>query len=145
MKVLVQRVLAASVSVEGERVGSIGRGLLLFAGFTHEDDAREAGRLARKIVGLRIFGDENDRLQHSVVDVGGAMLAVPQFTLYGDLSRGRRPDFTKAMRPEIANALFDRFVSELGDAADAEIATGVFGAKMAVDLVNDGPFTLMLE
>ena len=144
MRVLIQRVLSASVSVSGERIGSIGNGALLFVGFTHRDDEKIANELSSKSVNLRIFPDGQGRLQHSLIDVGGEILAVPQFTLYASTARGRRPDFTKALAPEQASDLFDKFVLALGRVAKRPIATGRFGADMKVKLENDGPFTVML-
>ncbi len=145
MRVLIQRVLSASVSVSGESVGSIGRGVVLFAGFTAGDSVKTVNELALKTVNLRIFPDAGDRLQHSLIDVAGEVLVVPQFTLYAETSRGRRPDFTKALDPDNASELFDRFVEALRQLANAGVATGIFGADMKVALVNDGPFTISLE
>ena len=144
MKVLVQRVSEASVDVGDACVGSIGRGLLLFVGFRKGDEHGALARLARKAVNLRIFEDESERLQHSVVDIGGEVLAVPQFTLYANTRRGRRPDFTDAMPPAEANRMFDEFVSVLQEELGKSVATGVFGANMDVRFVNSGPFTIML-
>ena len=144
MRVLVQRALSASVSISGTVVGSIGQGVLLFAGFTRGDSATTAQELARKAINLRIFPDGHGRLQHAINDVQGEVLAVPQFTLYGSTSRGRRPDFIEALEPEQASQLFDVFVSALGEELNSPVATGRFGADMEVALVNDGPFTLML-
>ena len=144
MRVLIQRVLSASVSVSGETSGSIGKGILLFVGFVRGDSQKTVQELAAKTVNLRIFPDEYDRLQHSLVDVAGKILAVPQFTLYASTSRGRRPDFTKALEPEKASKLFDQFVVALEQAVDGPVATGKFGAEMKVELINDGPFTVML-
>ena len=144
MRVLIQRVLSASVSVSDETLGSIGKGILLFVGFARGDSQKTVRELAAKTVNLRIFPDENDRLQHSLIDVAGNILAVPQFTLYASTSRGRRPDFTQALEPEKASELFDQFVVALGQAVDGSVATGKFGAEMKVELINDGPFTVML-
>ena len=144
MRVLIQRVRSASVSVSGERIGSIGNGALLFVGFTHRDSEKTVTELASKTVNLRIFPDDRGRLQNSLIDVGGEIFAVPQFTLYASTSRGRRPDFTQALAPEQASDLFDKFVLALGRVAKRPIATGRFGADMKVSLENDGPFTIML-
>ncbi len=144
MRVLIQRVLSASVSVSGERIGSIGNGALLFVGFTHRDNEKSVIELASKTVNLRIFPDEQGRLQHSLLDVGGEILAIPQFTLYASTARGRRPDFTKALAPEQARDFFDKFVLALDRVSKRPIATGRFGADMKVRLENDGPFTVML-
>ena len=145
MKVLVQRVLGASVAISGETVGEIDRGLLLFAGFTQGDNLSIVRELASKAVNLRIFEDASHRLQHSVLDSGGAVLAVPQFTLYASTSRGRRPDFTGALEPESATELFDSFIDSLNELMGMSVAAGVFGADMKVSLVNDGPLTIMLQ
>jgi len=145
MKVLAQRVLGAQVSVGGKIVGKIESGLLLFVGFTHGDSESQVRELAQKAVNLRIFPDHKDRLQYSVIDVQKQMMAVPQFTLYGSVSRGRRPDFTQAMRPEQASELFDEFIRALSAFGNMPVHCGEFGANMAVELTNDGPFTIMLE
>ena len=144
MKALVQRVDHASVSVDGEVIGQIGVGLLALVGAGRADTGADAKALARKVVGLRIFPDEDGRFNLSLVDVGGAMLVVSQFTLYADVRRGRRPSFTEAARPEQAERLVEEFV-EAVRALDVEVATGRFGAMMEVDLRNNGPFTLMVE
>jgi len=144
MKVLIQRVAEASVEIDGQCAASIGRGLLLLAGFHRDDSDAESKRLAQKACNLRIFPDASGRLQYSVADESADVLAVPQFTLCGDTSRGRRPDFTKAMMPDEAAGMFDRFVSQLSDELQRPVQTGKFGANMLVKLVNDGPFTIML-
>lgn len=144
MKALIQRVDHASVSVDGEVIGRIGEGLLALVGAGRADTGADAIALARKVVGLRIFPDEDGRFNRSLIDVGGAMLVVSQFTLYADVRRGRRPSFTEAARPEQAEQLVDQFV-EAVRAQDVEVATGRFGAMMEVDLRNNGPFTLMVE
>ncbi|MCE2529000.1 MAG: D-tyrosyl-tRNA(Tyr) deacylase [Acidimicrobiia bacterium] len=144
MKALIQRVDHASVSVDGELIGRIGEGLLALVGAGRADTSADAEALARKVVGLRIFPDEDGRFNLSLIDVGGAMLAVSQFTLYADVRRGRRPSFTEAARPEQAERLVDEFV-EAVRAQGVEVATGRFGAMMEVDLRNNGPFTLMVE
>ncbi len=145
MKVLVQRVLSASVSISGEVSGSIGKGVLLFVGFTRGDNQDLVHQLAHKTVNLRIFPDACGRLQHSLIDVQAEILAVPQFTLYGSTARGRRPDFTQALEPDKATELFDLFVRTFDQFANIKVAQGQFGADMLVSLENDGPFTLMLE
>ncbi len=144
MKALIQRVDHASVSVDGELIGRIGEGLLALVGAGRADTSADAEALARKVVGLRIFPDEDGRFNLSLIDVEGAMLAVSQFTLYADVRRGRRPSFTEAARPEQAERLVDEFV-EAVRAQGVEVATGRFGAMMEVDLRNNGPFTLMVE
>ena len=145
MRVLVQRVACASVSVSGETIGEINRGLLLFAGFTGGDSESTVAALAGKAANLRIFPDQDQRLQFSVMDIGGQILAVPQFTLYANVSRGRRPDFTRALEPNAASRMFDCFIASLEDTTGAPVARGEFGADMQVSLVNDGPFTISLE
>ena len=144
MKTIVQRVDHASVSVNGEVIGQIGSGLLVLVGAGRADTAADAEALAGKVVGLRIFPDEDGRFNRSLIDVGGAMLVVSQFTLYADVRRGRRPSFTDAARPEQAEQLVDEFV-EAVRARGVEVETGRFGAMMDVDLRNNGPFTLMVE
>lgn len=139
-----QRVSRAAVRVDGEEVGTIGRGLLVLAGFGPADGEEELVWMADKLAGLRVFPDEEGRMDRSVADVGGALLVVPQFTLYGDVSRGRRPSFTGAADPDRADELFERFL-ELCRDADVPVERGEFGAMMEVELVNDGPVTLVVE
>ena len=144
MKALIQRVDHASVSADGEVVGRIGVGMLALVGAGRADTGADAEALARKVVGLRIFPDEDGRFNRSLVDVGGAMLVVSQFTLYADVRRGRRPSFTEAARPVQAEQLVEEFVDAVR-ALGVEVETGRFGAMMEVDLRNNGPFTLMVE
>lgn len=144
MRLVLQRVTSASVGVDGEVIASIGRGLVLLAGFGHDDEAGDPARMAEKVVNLRIFPDAKGRLQHSLVDIGGAILAVPQFTLYARLDRGRRPDFTAAMDPAEAARRFEALVDALSCGPGVTVRAGRFGADMGVSLVNDGPFTLAL-
>lgn len=144
MRAVVQRVSRAHVTVEGEVVGQIGRGLLVLLGVTHTDTAEQARWLADKIVGLRIFADDQGKMNRAVADVGGGVLVVSQFTLYGDCQKGRRPSFIEAAPPEIAIPLYDEFVNAL-KALGVPVATGQFGAMMDVELVNDGPVTLLVE
>ncbi len=144
MRAVVQRVSEASVTVVGETVGSIGEGLLLLVGVGDGDDTADAGALVSKIVGLRIFPDDEGRMNRSLLDHGGAVLVISQFTLFGDVRRGRRPSFTAAAAPTVAEPLVDE-VAGLFAAEGVEVATGVFGAKMAVHLVNDGPVTIVVE
>jgi len=144
MRVLLQRVARAEVKVHREVVGRIERGLLLFVGFTHADTADQLTWMAEKVVGLRIFPDDDDKMNRSVVDAGGAILVVSQFTLYGDAVKGRRPSFIDAARPEIAVPLYERFVALLRERLGS-VETGSFGESMQVELVNDGPVTLWLE
>jgi D-tyrosyl-tRNA(Tyr) deacylase len=144
MRALVQRVARAEVRVDGQATGAIGAGLLVLLGATHGDDGAAADWLARKVVELRVFGDGEGRMNLDVRQAGGAALVVPQFTLYGDARRGRRPDFLAAAPPDVARPLVERFCAGLA-AAGLEVARGVFGAHMEVELVNDGPVTLMIE
>jgi len=144
MRVLLQRVSRAEVRV-GERVtGRIGRGYLLLVGFTHADGDAAVGWMADKVVGLRLFGDAEGRMNLALSDVGGAALVVSQFTLYGDAVKGRRPSFLEAARPEVAIPLYERFVALLRERG-VPVQTGEFGAMMDVELVNDGPVTIPLE
>jgi len=144
VRALVQRVCAARVLVDGGVVGEIGPGLLVFLGVTHGDNEEGARYLAGKVAGLRVFEDEDGKMNRGVTDVGGAVLAVSQFTLYGDCRKGRRPSFDAAARPETALALYERFVQELR-ILGLRVATGIFQAHMQVELTNDGPVTLLLE
>jgi D-aminoacyl-tRNA deacylase len=144
MRALVQRVAHARVSVEGRIAGEIGAGLLVLLGATHADGEEEAAWLARKLAGLRVFGDGKGLMNLDLRQTGGAALVVPQFTLYGDVRHGRRPDFTGAARPEQAEPLFERCCALLA-AQGVPVQRGVFGAHMVVELVNDGPVTLLVE
>lgn len=144
MRALVQRVERASVTAGAGVSGRIGHGLLVLLGATHADGAAEAAWLAAKVAGLRVFADAEGRMNRDVREAGGAVLVVPQFTLYGDARRGRRPDFTAAARPEHAEPLVERFCAALA-AEGVRVERGVFRAHMAVELVNDGPVTLMVE
>jgi len=144
MRVLLQRVARAEVRVGDRVTGSIGRGFALLVGFTHSDTAAQIEWMADKVVGLRIFPDDEDRMNRSLSDVEGALLVVSQFTLYGDAVKGRRPSFIDAARPEQAIPLYEQFVATL-KSKGIQTETGEFGASMQVDLVNDGPVTLWLE
>ena len=144
MRAVVQRVSSAHVSVEGETTGAIERGLLAYVGVGPEDGDDEVAWLASKLTTLRIFPDDDGRFARSLVDVGGALLVVSQFTLYADTRKGRRPSFTGAAQPEIAEPLIERLVQVLRDGG-IEVATGRFGAHMLVDAVNDGPVTIILD
>ena len=144
MRALVQRVARAEVRVEGRTTGAIGTGLLVLLGATHDDGAQDGAWLARKVAGLRVFGDDAGLMNRDVRQAGGAVLVVPQFTLYGDARRGRRPDFTRAARPERAEPLFEGFCAALAGAG-VRVERGVFRAHMEVELVNDGPVTLCVE
>lgn len=145
MVALIQRVREASVVVDGEVVGAIGPGQLLLLGVHTGDTEQEAAWLARKCARLRIFPDDEGLMNRSVVDMGGEVLVVSQFTLYGDASRGNRPSYSNAAPPEQAEPLYERFVALLGDELPRPVQTGVFGAMMDVRLVNDGPVTLWVE
>ncbi len=145
MKVVLQRVSGASVTVEGRTVASIGRGLLLLVGFAHGDGDIELEWMARKVYGLRIFNDLNGKMNRSLEEVRGEALIVSQFTLYGDTRKGRRPSFVAAALPAVAEPLYNRFVSLLRASSSASVQEGEFGATMDVSLVNDGPVTLVLE
>jgi D-tyrosyl-tRNA(Tyr) deacylase len=144
MRVLLQRVSRAEVRVGDRVTGRIGVGFLLLVGFTHSDGDDQIVWMADKVAGLRVFPDDDDKMNRSIAEANGAMLAVSQFTLYGDAVKGRRPSFVDAARPELAAPLFDRFVDALR-ARDIVVETGEFGAAMAVELINDGPVTLWLE
>jgi D-tyrosyl-tRNA(Tyr) deacylase len=144
MRVLLQRVSRAEVRVGARVTGRIDRGYLLLVGLTHDDSERALVWMADKVVGLRLFGDAEDRMNLGLGDVGGALLVVSQFTLYGDAAKGRRPSFVDAARPEVAIPLYERFVALLRERA-VRVETGEFGAMMDVELVNDGPVTLWLE
>lgn len=150
MRALVQRVTSAHVSVDGTTVGSIDTGLVALIGITHTDTVEECRWIAEKILSLRVFPDDDGKMNRSVADVAGGLLLVSQFTLYGDLSKGTRPSFIRAAGGEVARPLFDAFVSIMQDLVTNEktpvtIATGVFGAMMQVHIVNDGPVTILLE
>jgi D-tyrosyl-tRNA(Tyr) deacylase len=144
MKALVQRVTGAEVRVDGERVGAIASGLCAFIGVGHDDQAADSDALADRLVDLRIFEDEAGKMNLSLADTGGALLVVSQFTLLADTRRGRRPSFVAAAAPEHAEPLIDRLVEQARHRG-VEVATGRFRARMRVELVNDGPVTLMLD
>lgn len=145
MRAVVQRVSRASVTSGGELLGEIGRGLLVLAGFGRGDDGAAVSWMAEKIVKLRIFEDDAGRMNRSVEDVGGSVLAVPQFTLYGDAQKGNRPGFDAAAPPDRSEPLFREFLGALSARTLRPVASGAFGARMEVDLVNDGPVTILLE
>lgn len=144
MRVLVQRVTHAEVRVGDRVTGSIGRGFVLLVGFTHTDSAAQLEWMAEKVVGLRVFPDDENKLNRSLADIEGAVLVVSQFTLYGDAAKGRRPSFIDAARPDQAVPLYEQFVAALRQRG-VKTETGEFGASMQVELVNDGPVTLWLE
>ena len=144
MRIVLQRVTRARVTVSERVTGEIGPGLLLLVGFTEGDGDDAVAWMAEKVAGLRIFADDEGKMNRSVQDVGGGLLVVSQFTLYGDTRKGRRPSFVEAARPEVAIPLYERFVETLR-ATGLPVQTGEFGAMMDVELVNDGPVTLILE
>jgi len=144
MRVLLQRVNQASVTIEGRVAGSIGVGFCLLVGFTHDDVPERVNWMAEKIAGLRLFSDAEGKMNLSLADVGGEVLVVSQFTLYGDAAKGRRPSFIDAARPEVAIPLYERFIAALRSHA-LKVESGEFGAMMLVNIGNNGPVTLMLE
>ena len=145
MVIVLQRVLSASVSVGDRTTGQISRGYLLLVGIAETDAAGEVSRLARDVAKVRLMEDAQGKMGLTVTQAGGSVLAVSQFTLLADFSKGNRPSFHKAARPEVARPLFDQFVQELGDQLGQPVATGEFGADMRVELVNDGPVTVVLD
>jgi D-tyrosyl-tRNA(Tyr) deacylase len=145
MRALVQRVREASVTAEGRVTGAIGPGLVVLAGVAADDTAEDRAWTARKVVQMRIFDDDAGVMNRSVLDVGGGLLVVSQFTLFASTRKGNRPSWSGAAPPEVARPLFEAFVAELAMAASRPVATGVFGAMMQVALVNDGPVTIWLD
>ena len=144
MRAVVQRVSEASVRIEGEIVGKIGRGFLILLGVTQGDTPALCSYLAEKCAGLRIFTDDNGKMNLSLKDVGGEVLVVSQFTLYGDCSKGKRPSFIAAAKPDLAIPMYERFIAELMDQG-LHVEAGRFGADMQVSLINDGPVTILLD
>ena len=145
MKAWVQRVTEASVTVEGEKIAEIGLGYLVLLGVTHGDTEKQADEIADRIVKLRIFSDENDKINRSLEDVHGSVIVVSQFTLYADTAHGRRPGFSNAARPDLAEPLYERVVAKLRETLGADrVGTGRFGAHMEVRLLNHGPFSVEL-
>ena len=145
MKAWIQSVSEASVDIGGERVAEIGQGYLVLLGITHDDTERKARDLANRICGLRIFEDENGKINKSIIDIGGSVIVVSQFTLYADTAHGRRPGFSNAARPELARPLYELTVQCLKEKlGDSRVGTGRFGAEMKVRLLNDGPFSVEL-
>jgi D-tyrosyl-tRNA(Tyr) deacylase len=144
MRALVQRVARATVTVDGDVIGAIGAGLCVLVGVTHDDDEAKADKLADKLWGLRVMGDDDGLMNRSVAETTGEVLIVSQFTLYGDVRKGRRPTYVAAARPEQAAPLVERLAARLR-ALGATVATGRFGSDMRVELVNDGPVTLLVE
>ena len=145
MRAVIQRVGGASVTVDGKAVGRIGQGLLVLAGFAPGDDGAAVRWMCEKIARLRIFEDEAGKMNRSVADIGGGILLVPQFTLYGDASKGNRPSFTGAAPPDRAEALYEETIRTLRETSGVPVEAGIFGAAMQVELVNDGPVTILLE
>jgi len=145
VRALLQRVSRSTVRIGDEQIASIGSGLLVLIGVGRDDDESSADALAHRIAELRIFEDDDGRTNRSILDVGGSVIAVSQFTLYADTTRGRRPGFTDAAAPDVADRLYRRFAAALRDAGVGDVQTGRFGAEMAVELVNDGPFTIWLD
>ena len=144
MRAVVQKVSSSKVTVDGEVIGQINQGLLVLLGVTHDDTSKDVDYMVDKVTNLRIFEDAEGKMNLSLKDVGGEVLAVSQFTLYGDARRGRRPSFSDAARPEVANPLYEEFVEKLR-AQGITVGTGEFGAHMMVELTNDGPVTILLE
>lgn len=144
MRAVVQKISRSQVTVDGELTGKTGPGLLVLLGVTHDDTEKDAEYMADKLVNLRIFEDENEKLNLSLIDVGGEMMAVSQFTLYGDCRKGRRPGFTEAARPEPADKLYQYFVQKVRDMG-INVETGRFQTHMMVELVNDGPVTILVD
>lgn len=144
MKALIQRVKSASVTIDGLLYSKIGQGLLVFLGVEKGDDKLNAEKLADKLSKLRIFEDENEKMNHSILDIDGEMLIVSQFTLCGDCKKGTRPSFDKSPPPQIANELYEYFISQV-KSFNIPVQTGKFGAMMDVELINDGPVTFMVE
>lgn len=144
MRAVVQRVSSSKVTVENSVIGQINKGLLVLLGVTHEDTSKDVDYMIDKILNLRIFEDENDKMNLSLKDVGGELLVVSQFTLYGDCRKGKRPSFSNAAKPDLATKLYEEFI-EKATSQDIVVGTGQFGAHMMVDLINDGPVTMLLE
>jgi D-aminoacyl-tRNA deacylase len=144
MKAVVQRCKSAQVTVNGEITGKIEKGLVVLVGITHEDTEEDVRFVAEKIANLRIFEDNQEKMNFSLLNIKGSILSVSQFTLYGDCSKGRRPNFMAAARPEVAEPLYNQFNDYLRDMG-IEVQTGIFGAMMEVSLINDGPVTLIVE
>ena len=144
MRAVVQRVASSRVSVDENITGEIERGLLVLLGVTHEDSSADVDYLLEKIVNLRIFEDENEKMNLSLKDINGELLVVSQFTLYGDCRKGRRPNFTNAAKPDLANELYEEFIEEASK-QNIKVGTGKFGANMMVELTNEGPVTILID
>ena len=145
MKAVIQRVINSSVAVDGEIIGKIGKGFMILLGVMQNDTKEDADKLIKKIPVLRIFEDENEKMNLSCLDTGGEILVISQFTLCADCSHGRRPSFTNSAPPQEANSLYCYFVDELKKSGIKKVATGKFGADMKVSLINDGPVTIVLD
>ena len=145
MKVVIQRVSKASVTIDGEQVATIEKGLLILLGIINEDNHEDINWLSKKIVNLRIFGDENDVMNKSLLDVHGDAIAVSQFTLHANTKKGNRPSYIKAAKSDIAIPLYENFISQLENDLGKPIGTGEFGADMKVELLNDGPVTIIID
>lgn len=145
MKVVLQRARAASVTVDGEVTGKIDKGYVLLVGVTHEDTEADMKYCAKKVAELRLFEDADGKMNHAISEVGGSILSVSQFTLYADTKKGRRPSFTGAAHPSVAQPLWEAFNEELRNVYSLQVETGIFGAMMDVQLVNDGPVTIILD
>ena len=145
MKAVIQRVTRASVEVEGKIVGQIRGGLVVLLGVARGDTETDASYLVKKIPALRIFDDENGKMNRSLAEIGGGVLAISQFTLVGDTRKGRRPGFDQAADPPVAQHLYEHFIRQLRETTDLTVETGVFGARMKVELLNDGPVTFILD
>jgi D-tyrosyl-tRNA(Tyr) deacylase len=145
VRIVIQRVSEASVTIDGAVHGAIKKGLLILLGITHEDGQEDIDWLVGKTVGMRIFSDANDKMNLSIQDMDAEVLVISQFTLFASTKKGNRPSYIEAARPEVAVPLYDAFISMLSRKLNKEIATGIFGADMKVQLINDGPVTIMLD
>lgn len=144
MRAVVQRVKEAGVKVDNKTVGKISKGLLVFLGVGEEDSEIDLNYLVHKILGLRIFQDENDKMNLSVQDINGEILVISQFTLYGDVRKGKRPSFIKSAHPEIGNRFYEEFITKINESG-VKVESGKFGAHMDIDLINDGPVTILID
>jgi len=145
MKAVVQRVSSASVRIDGEIVSSINKGLLVLLGISESDDNKTIEWFSNKLINLRVFPDQDDKMNKSVLDINGSLLIVPNFTIYGDVQKGFRPSFTRAGNPKLTQPIFDKMVKFLTDNTSLIVETGVFGAMMDIELVNDGPVTIIIK